>query len=435
MKKIRTRTAFMLYPVVLSGAIALVVTLSIFSPTNISAQTGRAATYLPGAERGVAKDLTCLAECYEYGYGVEEDLNEALRLYTQAAFRKDPQAIFRIGYFYETGKGGLQKDYAEAFKYYNVAASQGNQGAMLYLAELYEEGSGCSQNLQMAYKLYLLSCVRDYSFKGAKRCAKLLGIDTLSMPGSNIGVFSKYSVGENPDLRAIYGTYETYMHGLEGIEKDPMLALIWLEKAAEGGFTAAQAELGNYFYSKGEYTKAVKWLNAASLKGDQTSMSSLADIYSYGFPGATSTPEVIYNLYIGAGNFDKAKNVFSNLKLISDSKLLEQQINIFNYLNGASQPAPQPTPQTTLGGQTGNQNQTGTYGQTQTQSNYNEPRRVLCTHCNGSGYICVVKTVPTYGTHTNVKTRCQHCSQLLEHGIVHIQRKCPHCQGKGYILR
>jgi TPR repeat protein len=446
MKKLYAHSAFLLLPAF------ILCTLLLLFTTLSSAQTGLAAKYLPGAEKGIASDLSGLAQCYEYGYGVQENLDEALRLYTLAAFRKDPQAFFRIGYFYKTGLGGLQRDYLEAFKHYKIAAMEGNASAMLYLAELYEEGTGCEKNIAEALKLYLLSGVEGYSLKGAKRCAEALGIDTTSLPKSKFAAYAKYAKDEYRDPRAMYELYKTYKFGWDGIEESEVIALVWLEQAAERGLTEAQAELGYHFYLKGEYAKAEKWLNSAGLKGNQKSMEWLADLIFNGFSVDSHTNDVVMNLYIGAGKFDKARTNYPNLKSFSDSDLLDQQIKLFGYLNGASQPVPQPARQTTLSGNGGQQNQTethgqattqgqtgtygqsGSYGQTQTQPPVKEPRRVFCNHCNGSGYICVVKTVPTYGTHTNVKTRCQHCSQLLEHGIVHVQRKCPHCQGKGYTL-
>lgn len=62
----------------------------------------------------------------------------------------------------------------------------------------------------------------------------------------------------------------------------------------------------------------------------------------------------------------------------------------------------------------------------------NKQSTTICSSCNGSGRQCVLKTVPTYGTQSNVKQRCPHCSELLGHGLVHVQQKCVHCQGKGY---
>ncbi len=88
----------------------------------------------------------------------------------------------------------------------------------------------------------------------------------------------------------------------------------------------------------------------------------------------------------------------------------------------------------------GNQNnsQQSTYQpfqQPQQQYQQKVTQRVVCTSCSGTGKKCILKTVPTYGTHSNVKHRCTTCNELLGHGIVHVQQRCSACQGKGYIER
>lgn len=81
-----------------------------------------------------------------------------------------------------------------------------------------------------------------------------------------------------------------------------------------------------------------------------------------------------------------------------------------------------------------NSAQQSTY-QSQQQSQQKVTQRVVCPSCNGTGKTCVLKTVPTYGTHSNVMHRCTNCNQLLGHGITHVQQRCARCQGMGYIER
>lgn len=73
--------------------------------------------------------------------------------------------------------------------------------------------------------------------------------------------------------------------------------------------------------------------------------------------------------------------------------------------------------------------------QSQQQSQQKVTQRVVCPSCNGTGKTCVLKTVPTYGTHSNVMHRCTNCNQLLGHGSTHVQQRCARCQGMGYIER
>lgn len=75
------------------------------------------------------------------------------------------------------------------------------------------------------------------------------------------------------------------------------------------------------------------------------------------------------------------------------------------------------------------------YQQPQQHNQQKVTQRVVCTSCNGTGKTCILKTVPTYGTHSNVKHRCTTCNELLSHGSVHVQQRCSRCQGTGYIER
>lgn len=60
-----------------------------------------------------------------------------------------------------------------------------------------------------------------------------------------------------------------------------------------------------------------------------------------------------------------------------------------------------------------------------------QPKRV-CAYCNGTGKKCVLKTVPTYGTHSSVEKRCHYCGQVLVDGVVHVLQTCTMCNGTGY---
>ena len=166
-------------------------------------------------------------------------------------------------------------------------------------------------------------------------------------------------------------------------------------------------------------------------------MKNLAHAYTILEIRGVSIPEgVIPNLYIAAGDFDSVRKYYPSLSGASDAEMFNKQVSIFQSIHedgthaGAGHstvgqpPVYQPPVQ-----------HNNNYNQYQNNTQQRQPVRVLCPHCNGTGYICVVKSVPTYGTHTNVKTRCKNCSQLLDHGIVHVQTKCYHCQGKGYIER
>jgi TPR repeat protein len=70
-----------------------------------------------------------------------KDDREAARLYKLAADQGDAGGQVSLGFFYETGRGGLSKDNREAVRLYKLAADQGNEYAQAALKRLEEIGA------------------------------------------------------------------------------------------------------------------------------------------------------------------------------------------------------------------------------------------------------------------------------------------------------
>ena len=60
---------------------------------------------------------------YEFGNGVEQDYEEAVKWYRKSAEQGNSRGQYNLGYMYEFGKG-VTKDYEEAIKWYRKAAEQ-----------------------------------------------------------------------------------------------------------------------------------------------------------------------------------------------------------------------------------------------------------------------------------------------------------------------
>ena len=88
------------------------------------------------AEQGYTIAVYNLAICYKYGQGVEKNLSEAVKLYTQAAEKGHAGAMYNLGWCHENGKGGLSVDLSEARRYYQMAADKGQRYAVTALARL-----------------------------------------------------------------------------------------------------------------------------------------------------------------------------------------------------------------------------------------------------------------------------------------------------------
>jgi TPR repeat protein len=83
---------------------------------------------------------------------------ETVRLLKRDADQGNPNAQGRLGYFYETGRGGLAKDDREAARLFNLAADQGNASARVNLGYFYEKGRGdVAQDEREAARLYKLA--------------------------------------------------------------------------------------------------------------------------------------------------------------------------------------------------------------------------------------------------------------------------------------
>ena len=74
--------------------------------------------------------------------------------YRLAAMEGDSESQFKLGTFYEFGRGGVEKDESEGFEWYYKAAQQGHPQAQTNLGGMYEKG--CHQFLLMLFLLVLI---------------------------------------------------------------------------------------------------------------------------------------------------------------------------------------------------------------------------------------------------------------------------------------
>eukprot|EP00854_Cymbomonas_tetramitiformis_P022572 gene22572-27246_t len=98
-----------------------------------------------------------LGICYEDGLGVDRQIEEAMRLYKEAAENGNLHAHNNLGYIH------LQRrQYTEAMKLFELAAQQGSEDGMYNLAGLLERGYGAVQNKQRALELYAKAAQRGH---------------------------------------------------------------------------------------------------------------------------------------------------------------------------------------------------------------------------------------------------------------------------------
>ena len=76
-----------------------------------------------------------------------------------AAAKGDPDAQYRLGVLYQTGRG-VRKDLKEAAKWYRLAANQGKAYAQMNLGMMYFDGEGIPQDKNEGVKLFTAAANR-----------------------------------------------------------------------------------------------------------------------------------------------------------------------------------------------------------------------------------------------------------------------------------
>lgn len=105
------------------------------------------------AEDGNADTQNKLGIAYQYGFGVNKDINKAIKYYRQSADQGNADAQYNLGLVYMCGIG-VKEDMNEAIRYYKISADQGNADAQNKLGMVYEYGMGLEQDVNEAMTYY-----------------------------------------------------------------------------------------------------------------------------------------------------------------------------------------------------------------------------------------------------------------------------------------
>jgi TPR repeat protein len=93
---------------------------------------------------------------YRSGTGVEQDLDESVRLFNGAIERGNIFAPAQLARMYRNG-WGVEKSAGKAFELYQLSAERGFSGAWLSLGEMHESGEAGRQDPGEAYFNYLVA--------------------------------------------------------------------------------------------------------------------------------------------------------------------------------------------------------------------------------------------------------------------------------------
>ena len=245
-------------------------------------------TFKKAAASGSAEAMYCVGECYERGWGAEQNMFEAFKWYKKSADKGNAAACYRTGMAYEnfegiykdtakvvyyikkgadagnlaaceryaqylaTGTYGVRKNYNESLRYFNKAANAGFEDAYCTLAQYYYYGS------RYSVFPYDMEKSRHYANK-LKACNTARGYQQLAF------MYIDGSIGETSARKALEvfekaaqmgdgrGAKEAAMYYLYGAKNDPSIAkseskgIALLEKSYELGYTRAAFELKEWY--------------------------------------------------------------------------------------------------------------------------------------------------------------------------------------------
>ncbi|WP_282609187.1 caspase family protein [Pelagibius sp. Alg239-R121] len=119
--------------------------------------------YRRGADLQDVSSQTHLAEMYLEGWGVKQDLSEALRWFMPSAQRGYALSEYKVGLVYQRGDSRVRRDLGQAVDWFNKAAGHGFARAQNDLGVLYETGEGVGRNLREAAKWYRLAAEQGWA--------------------------------------------------------------------------------------------------------------------------------------------------------------------------------------------------------------------------------------------------------------------------------
>ncbi len=242
---------------------------------------------------------------YHLGTAIDEggDPEAAVPHYRRAAALGHWQAVNRLGFFHETGRG-LPVDFAKARELYETAAAQGDTHAMNNLGRAYRDGDVVPADRDKAIDWFLASAANGNSYAYNNLGYMLLdeGDTESALPLFEQAAAAGDIYGEN-NLGYVY-------HNGIGVPQDVARAIEHYEAAAEGGQPNAPINLG-FIYRDGapgvaaDVHRAAFWFAEAAKAGNLWGSVHLASLHAAGALGAPD-PELAAKLLARVAWLDAA---------------------------------------------------------------------------------------------------------------------------------
>ncbi len=250
------------------------------------------------ARQGHPEAAALIAEAYETGEGVQQDMKEAIKWYTvsaqggnvegqcalayllqeaeqyaeawkwyeEAAKSHEPVAYYNLGIMTEHGEG-VEKDYKKAFNFYKKAADKGYDEAQYCMGYFYDEGLATESDPEKATKYFALAADQGHEealLEMGKRLKDGIGIEPDAARAAKY-LLMLVEQSNNSEAMMLLGALHENPYGTA---HDYETALHFYTKAWQEGEVNAAHEIGLcYFLGHGveqNNGKSWEWLKKAA---------------------------------------------------------------------------------------------------------------------------------------------------------------------------
>ena len=237
---------------------------------------------------GNLKSLQNLADYYKDGIVVERNLDKARDLLEsffirleKSALENDPDAMFRLGDFYQNGCEllGIPVNLQQAAKWYEKAADLGNMYAQNSLGILCYLGIGVPKNYRKAAQLYQKAADQGdatalYNLAGCYRLGRGVEQDDEQAAACNQQAANMDMAEAQSELAGMY-------YRGSGVEQDYNMAVYWYKRAIANGYANAYYGLGCCYYGgKGvekDFQEAFRLFEVGAKRGDRLCLEAVAE--------------------------------------------------------------------------------------------------------------------------------------------------------------
>ncbi len=260
-------------------------------------------------KREDSDSLYILANLYDQGIGVEENITQSIDLYRRSANLENALAMINLGLFYYEGRG-VNKDHFEAAFWFKKAANLESGQAMNLLALMYWRGEGVEQNSAMALDWYE-KAIRKGNLNAYKSVEEFSSQDQLNLDLPKLFMSKEEKAVEQDKINSLIRIATIYFQG-NIVEKNYKKAMELYQETALQGSPSAMFALGSMFQSgQGVLTdlgEGVSWYEKAAERGSWMAAQKLCSLYLEG-------TEVNQNFEKAKEWLNKAGQRKENLKL------------------------------------------------------------------------------------------------------------------------